>query len=113
MPVLGLAALAMFAHDVEMGTNGAGVAGAGAAVASELVDFSVVLPASLLEDSKDPFGVVVALEAGANSGALGDGVNSFGIATDFALAAGVVYWVTDGMFSFAFSCGSVLEAGDG
>ena len=91
--MLGLAALAMFAQDVEMGTNGAGagVAGAGAAVASELVDFSVVLPASLLEDSKDPFGVVVALEAGANSGAMGDGVNSFGTATDFALAAGVVY----------------------
>jgi hypothetical protein len=89
------------------------VAGAGADVAFELVDFSVVLPASLLEDSTDPFGVIVALEVGANSGALGDGVNSFGIATDFALVAGVVCWVTGGMFSFAFSCGSVLEAGDG
>jgi hypothetical protein len=129
--VLGLAALAMFAHDVATGTNGAAVAGAGASV---LGGASVILIEGVLEDIVGSFGVATVLEQGANSTALGDGVNSFvmasvlkeganslalrdgvnsfGIATDFALGAGVNEY-SGGMFSFALPFGLSFEARDG
>ena len=111
--VLGLAALAMLAQDVARGMNGAAGGEAGIASSSVSEDGSILMMISSLECLEGSPGLTAALELGLNSGALGEGVNSFRSATDLVLAVGVAYSARSSVPSFVVSLGFVYGAGDG
>lgn len=102
----------MVAQEDATGTNCCSVTEAGSPCAFVLEVGSVLPRAEMLNDRTDFAEMLAVRELGANSGALGDGVNSFGIAIDFALAAGVENSAAGDMFLFPFSFGSAPIVGD-